>query len=93
MDVRPLDPTIQTEWDIIKVYIPLALGSIIFIIALIVLIIFKNRNSKTIHIDEKVVVNSAMEDYVQEMIALGHSEEYSRNYAMQYADQFESRSK
>jgi len=93
MDVRPLDSSIQTELDIIIVYIPIALGSIIFIVALTVLIIFKTRHSKTKHVDEKVVVNSAMEDYVQKMIALGHSEEYSRNYAMQYADQFESLSK
>jgi len=50
------------------------------------------HNSKTKHIDEKVVVNSAMEDYVQKMIDMGHSEEYSRDYAMQYAEQFESTS-
>lgn len=50
----------------------------------------EKHNSKTKHIGEKVVVNSAMEDYIQKIIDMGHSEEYARDYAMQYAEQFES---
>jgi hypothetical protein len=93
MDIRPLDPEIQTEWDLLRDYIPWALASIILIVALSALIVLRKRRSRVDSVPEKKVENRAMEDYVQQMIAMGHPEEYARNYAMQFADQFESQSK
>ena len=93
MDIRPLDPTIQTEWDILRDYIPWALASIILIVSLSTLIVLRKRRLRVDSVPEKKVENSAMEDYVQQMIAMGHPEDYARNYAMQFADQFEPQSK
>ena len=93
MDIRPLDPEIQSEWDLLRDYIPWALASIILIVALSALIVLRKRRSRVDSVPEKKVENRAMEDYVQQMIAMGYPEEYARNYAMQFADQFESQSK
>ena len=93
MDIRPLDPTIQTEWDILRDYLPWGLASIILIVILFALTVLRNRLSRVYSVPEKKVENSAMEDYIQQMIAMGHPEEYARNYAMQFADQFEHQSK
>jgi hypothetical protein len=93
MDLRPLDPQVQTEWDIVKNYAVWGIACIILIGILSGLIFFRKRRSKIDSLPKKTVENSAMEAYVQQLITMGYSEDYARNYAAQFAEQFESQSK
>ena len=76
------------------ILVAIASGALILVLSVSFILRRANHGlSRVDSVPEKKVENSAMEDYVQQMIAMGHPEEYARNYVMQFADQFELQSK
>jgi len=99
IDAFPMDPTEWADSDGDghgdngeAIFHQRAGAGIILIAVLSILVILMKRRTRTNSLSDSKAEKISMEDYVQKMIAMGYPDEYARNYAMQFLDQFESQS-